>query len=131
KRSLELMPSSDRSEGSYIEVVGAPLFSHQHSVKGAVLVFHDITELKIVEEMRKDFVANVSHELKTPITSIRGFAETLLDGAHEDEDLRKQFLSIILTESERLQMLVHDLLELSKLDDDKIQLEYTKININE
>lgn len=131
KRSLELMPSSDRSEGSYIEVVGAPLFSHQHYVKGAVLVFHDITELKKVEEMRKDFVANVSHELKTPITSIRGFAETLLDGAHEDEDLRRQFLSIILTESERLQMLVHDLLELSKLDDDKIQLEYTKININE
>src|SRR5699024_3535332 len=55
KRSLELMQSSDRSEGSYIEVVGAPLFSHQHYVKGAVLLFHDITELKKVEEMRKDF----------------------------------------------------------------------------
>src|SRR5699024_3676972 len=99
KGSSELMPSNDRSKGSYIAIVETLLFSNQHYVKGAVLVFHDITELKKVEEMRKDFVANVSHELKTPITSIRGFAETLLDGAHENEDLRRQFLSIILTES--------------------------------
>src|SRR5699024_5668796 len=131
KRPQKLMPSSDRSEGSYIEAEGAPIYSNQHYLKRAVLVYHDITELKKVEELRKDFVTNVSHKLKTPITSILGFAETLLDGSHENEHLRKQFLSIILTESERLQMLVHDLLELSKLDDDKIQLEYTNININE
>lgn len=65
-------------------------------------------------------MANVSHELKTPITSIRGFAETLGDGADEDVKLRVKFLSIILTESRRLQTLVQDLLELSKLDRNEV-----------
>ncbi|MCT2537187.1 ATP-binding protein [Aquibacillus koreensis] len=116
-------------EKRYIEIVGAPIFTDTKELKGAVLVFHDITELKRVEQMRKDFVANVSHELKTPITSIRGFAETLLDGDMDSDDLRKQFLAIILTESERLQALVHDLLELSKLERDEFKLRYENIEI--
>lgn len=118
-------------EKKYVEIVGAPIFNETDTLKGAVLVFHDITELKRLENMRKDFVANVSHELKTPITSIRGFAETLLDGAMESESLRNQFLSIILTESERLQALVHDLLELSKLEKDELRLRHEDIFFSE
>lgn len=88
--------------------------------KGIVLVFHDMTEIKKLEQMRKDFVANVSHELKTPITSIKGFTETLLDGAMKDEKALSDFLSIILKESERLQSLVQDLLDLSKMEQRKL-----------
>lgn len=129
KKSLEIYSGSKHTEKNYVEIVGAPLLDDQQYVKGVVLVFHDITELKRVEEMRKDFVANVSHELKTPITSIRGFAETLIDGAAEDKELRAQFLSIILMESQRLQSLVHDLLELSKLDKEEIQFKYARVNM--
>ena len=83
----------------------APIIGLNDEWKGIVLVFHDITELKKLEQIRRDFVANVSHELKTPITSIKGFSETLLDGAMEDPQLRQQFLSIILTESQRMESL--------------------------
>lgn len=103
-------------ERRYFDVYGVPIIGTNDDWKGILLVFHDITEMKKLEQMRKDFVANVSHELKTPITSIKGFSETLLDGAMNDKDTLEAFLKIILTESERLQNLVHDLLELSKIE---------------
>ncbi|MDC3423972.1 cell wall metabolism sensor histidine kinase WalK [Aquibacillus sp. 3ASR75-11] len=118
-------------EKRFLEIGGAPIFNESGQLKGVVLVFHDITELKMLEQMRKDFVANVSHELKTPITSIRGFTETLLDGAMEDEATRRQFLNIILDESERLQSLVHDLLELSRLEKDEMKLQLESVQIKE
>ncbi len=73
-------------------VSAAPIFSDTGMLRGTTLLFNDITELKRLEKMRKDFVANVSHELKTPLTSIRGFSETLLDGAKEVPELRDQIL---------------------------------------
>lgn len=82
----------------------------------AVLVFHDITELRRLENIRKDFVANVSHELRTPLTSIKGYVEALLDGAKEDPDALAKFLDIILTQSDRLNLIIEDLLELSKIE---------------
>ncbi len=99
----------------HFDVSCAPVLDHKKRIRGVVVLFHDITELKKLEQMRKDFVANVSHELKTPITSIIGFSETLLE-SHEDPDLTNRFLSIILYESKRLQNLVHDLLELSRIE---------------
>ncbi|MCA0969841.1 PAS domain-containing protein [Halobacillus litoralis] len=113
----------------HLEVTGAPIFSENKKWKGVVLVFHDISELKQLEQMRKDFVANVSHELKTPITSIRGFSETLLDGAMKDEKMLEQFLQIILKESGRLQSLIQDLLELSKLEREDFHLNIEPIEI--
>lgn len=113
----------------FVETVGAPIYNEAGQLKGAVLVFHDITELKQLEQMRKDFVANVSHELKTPITSIRGFAETLLEGAKDDPELQERFLTIILKESKRIQELVQDLLELSKLENDESGLQMKKMNL--
>ncbi|MFD2926199.1 two-component system histidine kinase PnpS [Halobacillus naozhouensis] len=113
----------------HFEVTGAPIFSSNNKWKGIVLVFHDITEMKKLEQMRKDFVANVSHELKTPITSIRGFSETLLDGAMKDEAMMEQFMRIILKESGRLQSLIEDLLELSRVERDDFKLLVEEIEL--
>lgn len=82
---------------------------------GAVTTFLDITELRRLERVRRDFVANASHELKTPLTSIRGFAETLLDG-EPPPDLRRRFLEAIRENTLRLQHLIDDLLDLSRLE---------------
>lgn len=112
---------------SYIEIVGAPIFNDNNMLNGAVLVLYDITELKKLENMRKDFVANVSHELKTPITSIKGFAETLVEGSVQDKETSDKFLDIIYEESHRLQLLIDDLLILSKLEQDKFRLKLAEI----
>ncbi|WP_409251601.1 two-component system histidine kinase PnpS [Bacillus sp. SCS-153A] len=109
-------------ERRHFELYGAPIIGTKEEWKGIVLVFHDITELKKLEQMRKDFVANVSHELRTPITSIKGFTETLLDGAMNDKETLEMFLNIILRESDRLQSLITDLLDLSKMEKQGFQL---------
>jgi two-component system, OmpR family, phosphate regulon sensor histidine kinase PhoR len=116
-------------ERRYFEVFGSPIIGLNNEWKGVLLVFHDITELKKLEQMRKDFVANVSHELKTPITSIKGFSETLLDGAMNDKATLEAFLSIILKESDRLQTLIKDLLDLSKIEQQGFQLNIEQLDI--
>ncbi|WLR50185.1 ATP-binding protein [Bacillus tianshenii] len=116
-------------ERRHFEVYGAPIIGENEEWKGIVLVFHDITELKRLEQMRKDFVANVSHELKTPMTSIRGFSETLLDGAMEDPELREYFINIILKESGRLQNIIKDLLDLSKVEQEGFQLNLQQVDL--
>lgn len=83
---------------------------------GCVVVLHDITAIKRTEKMRRDFVANVSHELRTPLSAIKGYAETLLDGALEDETVSREFVEVIHRHSMRLSRLVGDLLDLSKLE---------------
>jgi two-component system, OmpR family, phosphate regulon sensor histidine kinase PhoR len=113
----------------YFEVAGSPIIGTQNEWKGVLLVFHDITELKKLEQMRKDFVANVSHELKTPITSIKGFSETLLDGAMKDDSTLEAFLTIILNESDRLQMLIEDLLDLSRIEQQGFHLNIEEFDI--
>lgn len=81
-----------------------------------VITMNDITELKSVEQMRADFVANASHELRTPLASIKGFVETLLGPAKDDETAREEFLKIMLEQSDRMQQLIGDLLSLSKIE---------------
>ncbi|KHF41044.1 two-component system histidine kinase PnpS [Halalkalibacter okhensis] len=116
-------------EVRHFEVYAAPVMSNKDKLKGIVLVLHDITELKKLEQVRTDFVANVSHELKTPVTSIKGFTETLLDGAMNTEPLREKFLTIIANESERLQSLIQDLLDLSRIEQAYFQLNWKRTNI--
>lgn len=106
------------------------LSKRRKKLEGVVIVLHDITQLKTLEQMRKDFVANVSHELKTPITSIKGFSETLLDGAKNDPTSLDLFLDIILKEANRIQVLVSELLELSKIEQNT-QLVLTTVNMTE
>ena len=96
---------------------------------GAVIVLHDITDLRKLERVRRDFVANVTHEFKTPLTSIQGFAETLLAGAMNDPKNRIRFLEIILEHSRRLARLTDDLLELSKMDAERLDLEVDRLNV--
>jgi two-component system phosphate regulon sensor histidine kinase PhoR len=98
---------------------------------GAVIVLHDITGLRRLERVRRDFVANVSHEFRTPLTAIQGFAETLLAGALDDPQNRIHFLQIILEHSRRLARLTEDLLKLSKMDADRLELEIRRLSVSQ
>jgi two-component system, OmpR family, phosphate regulon sensor histidine kinase PhoR len=118
-------------ERKHFIIYSAPILNDEKEMQGVALLFHDITELKNLEDMRKDFVANVSHELKTPMTSIKGFAETLLDGALENKEISEKFLGIILKETDRLQQLLQDLLELSKLEREDIQLVFSNVPLKD
>ena len=97
-----------------------PIFFRSEKI-GVLIVIQDITEIRKLENMRKDFVANVSHELKTPLTSIKGFVETLLNGASENPKIREKFLKIIELESNRLTSLIEDILVLSEIENKKIK----------
>jgi two-component system, OmpR family, phosphate regulon sensor histidine kinase PhoR len=98
---------------------------------GAVAVLHDITELRRLERVRRDFVANVSHEFRTPLTAIQGFAETLLAGAMDDPQNRERFLEIIVEHARRLARLTEDLLKLSKMDADRLELEIRRVSVSQ
>jgi two-component system phosphate regulon sensor histidine kinase PhoR len=96
---------------------------------GAVMLMQDITELHRLEQMRSDFAANVSHELKTPLTSIKGFVDTLLEGTVEDLGTAKRFLEIIGIETDRLSRLINDILSLSEIELKKGNTLSKRINI--
>lgn len=99
-----------------IRIKKAPIIGTNRYSMGIVITIQDITDIKRLENMRSEFVANVSHELKTPLTSIKGFAETLK--YVDDDDTRNKFLGIINTEAERLTRLINDILVLSKIESD-------------
>ena len=117
----------------YLMATAAPFYypPQSENVSGVMLSFHDITRLRQLEDMRKDFVANVSHEIKTPITAIKGFAETLLGGAIDDKENAARFLQTIKNHSERLNSLVEDLLTLSRIEFGDIKIEKTNVNIDD
>ena len=102
----------------HVRLHGSPLTDALRRNIGCVVVLHDVTALIRLENARRDFVANVSHELKTPITSIKGFVETLLDGALEDPDSARRFLATIGKQAARLDALIEDLLKLSRVEQD-------------
>lgn len=112
------------------EVNATPIFDN-NIVSGCLLVIHDITEIRKLETIRSDFVANVSHELKTPLTSIKGFVETLLEGALDDKENNRNFLKIIQSHAERLDNLVNDLLSLSHLESKEIMIKKTNVNMKQ
>jgi len=112
------------------EINATPIFDND-VVNGCLVVVHDISEIRRLERVRSDFVANVSHELKTPLTSIRGFAETLLEGALDDKENSRNFLKIIQGHTERLNSLVDDLLSLSHLESKEMTLEKKNFNLKQ
>lgn len=107
----------------YLAAHGKRLENTSGKKPGALVVLHDMTQIKKLEKIRQDFVANVSHELKTPITSIKGFVETLLDGAMDDREDAEGFLRIICRHSDRLSAIIDDLLSLSKIEQSSKQHE--------
>ena len=105
-------------EDKYINVFFAPFKNKEDRPDGVIVVAQDITEHVKLDNMRKEFVADVSHELKTPITSIMGYADTLLEGEY-DKETQDKFLNVIATEARRMAKLVTDLLTLSRYDNNK------------
>ncbi len=114
-----------RAQPRVLSVHGTPLPGSPPT--GALLVFHDVTELRRLERMRQDFVANVSHELKTPLASIKAYTETLLDGALHDENVNARFLRRIEEQAERLSQLILDLLSLARLESGQNVFEHSPL----
>ena len=113
-----------------VNIFFAPYKDENDLSSGIIAVVQDITEHVKLDEMRKEFVADVSHELKTPITSIIGYADTLQDGEY-DEETTKKFLNVISQEGRRMSNLVSDLLTLSRYDTNKVQKEVTEFDLGE
>jgi two-component system phosphate regulon sensor histidine kinase PhoR len=125
KSELRLLLPEER-----VLLVHATPIKRNDQFDGAVLVFHDVTEIQRLESIRRDFVANVSHELRTPVTSIKGYTETLLDGAIEDKEVATDFLNIIQVDCDRLVKLVDELLDLSKIESGKYDLNKNCVNLS-
>lgn len=113
-----------------VDVNVIPIINVDEENNYAVLLY-DITEIKRLEQVRTDFVANASHELRTPITALKGFSETLLDGAMNDPELLKEFLEIMLKESTRLDTMVHDILQLSRLEQRPNHVAADQVNVED
>lgn len=96
-----------------------------------IVLLYDITEIRRLEKVRTDFVANASHELRTPVTALKGFSETLLDGAMQDQEVLVEFLEIMHKESSRLDAMVQDILQLSKLEQKKAQVNQEEVRVKD
>ena len=115
---------------TYLNMFFAPFKDENERPAGIMVLIQDITEHVRLDNMRKEFVADVSHELKTPLTSILGYSETLATSEY-DKDLQEKFLGVISSEAVRMTKLVNDLLTLSKFDNDKTQWEKTEFDLGE
>ena len=107
---------ADGSKNRYLRTNGVKMYDKNSVCLGVLLVMNDVTRLRRLENVRRDFVANVSHELKTPVTSIKGYAETILDSTLEDVEQTRGFLEIIVRQSDRLGAIINDLLDLSRIE---------------
>jgi two-component system phosphate regulon sensor histidine kinase PhoR len=116
-------------EERIMDVHLAPMTGVMEDWGGIVIVLHDISAIRRLERVRSEFVANVSHELKTPIAAVKGFAETLLGGAMNDAQIAKSFLQIIHDESERLNRLIGDILDLNKIESKRVPLHFSPIEL--
>ena len=116
---------------SHLQAHAAPLRSHDGDIVGSILVVNDVSRLKRLEQIRTEFVANVSHELRTPITSIAGFVETLLESPPESESERRRFLEIVANHANRLNLIIEDLLSLSRLEQEDATVELDHFDVRE
>jgi two-component system phosphate regulon sensor histidine kinase PhoR len=114
-----------------IGVKSSPILNANHDQIGTLVVFHDVTQLRRLENMRRDFVANVSHEIKTPLTAIKGFVETLQQGKVEKQQEKERFLGIIQKHVDRLDAIIEDLLALSRIEqeDEKKEIQFESVKI--
>ena len=117
-------------EDRFLNILFATFKDENERPSGMMVVIQDITEHVKLDNLRKEFVADVSHELKTPITSIMGYADTLLEGEY-DKETQYKFLNVIAGEARRMAKLVTDLLDLSKYDSNKVKKEITEFDLGE
>jgi two-component system phosphate regulon sensor histidine kinase PhoR len=118
-------------EERWVEVSAAALLDRDGTQQGAILVFHDLTRIKQLERTRQEFVANVSHELRTPLSLIKGFVETLLEGAKNDPEKATRFLQTIEKHTDRLTFLIEDLLTISRLESGQIVMNLQPVDLRE
>jgi two-component system phosphate regulon sensor histidine kinase PhoR len=116
-------------DGRCLQVNAVSLVNRESRQQGMILVFHDLTRLKQLENTRKEFVANVSHELRTPLSLIKGYVETLMDGAKDDPAVAQRFLQTIDKHADRLTYLIEDLLTISKLESGQIVLNLQRVEL--
>lgn len=114
----------------YYSSVAHPIFDEQGDFNGAVVLFHDISDLKKYENLQKEFFSNVSHELKTPISAIKGCSEILLNGGLKDQAICEEFLTIIQNENLRIERLVKDLLLINRYEHDQIKHQTQRLEVN-
>jgi two-component system phosphate regulon sensor histidine kinase PhoR len=113
----------------WLQVNAAVINNSAGEREGTILVFHDLTRLKQLERTREEFVANVSHELRTPLSLIKGYVETLLDGARDNPEVADRFLKIIERNTNRLDLLIQDLLTISALESGRMKLELQPVEL--
>jgi len=112
-----------------LEVNGAAVLNSAGDRLGTILVFHDLTRIRQLERARQEFVANVSHELRTPLSLIKGYVETLLDGARDNPEVASKFLQTIDRNAERLRLLIEDLLTISELESGRVKLDLGAVHL--
>ena len=112
-----------------VEVNATAVISAEGSQEGTILVFHDLTRIKKLENTRQEFVANVSHELRTPLALIKGYVETLLDGAKDKPEVAARFLQTIERNADRLSLLIEDLLTISRLESGQAMMNFAPVNL--
>src|ERR1017187_3782203 len=122
---LKLPELSER----WLQVNAAVITNSAGEREGTILVFHDLTRLKQLERTREEFVANVSPELRTPLSLIKGYVETLLDGARDNPEVAERFLKIIERNAERLQFLIEDLLTISELESGRLKMNLQRVQL--
>ena len=113
----------------WLQINAAAIFDGDGKNQGTIVVFHDLTRLKQLERTREEFVANVSHELRTPLSLIKGYVETLLDGAKDNPEVATKFLQTIQRNSERLQFLIEDLLTISELESGRLTMNLQSVRL--
>jgi two-component system phosphate regulon sensor histidine kinase PhoR len=113
----------------FIEVNAVTIYDQKGQQQGATFVFHDVTRIKHLEKTRREFVANVSHELRTPLSLIKGFVETLLEGAKDDPAVATRFLSNIEKHADRLTFLIEDLLTISRLESRQVSMNLQEVEL--
>ncbi len=107
----------------------APVFKNEQTLWGSIILVRDVTRIRKLAEMRQLFVANVSHELKTPLTAVRGYIEAILDGVVEDATEQRRYLNKVLKETKRLSRLTGEVLDLSRLQSDQIEFKITEVDL--
>ncbi len=129
KKVLDYEMKLTGSRERWLQINAAIISDDSGGTQGTILVFHDLTRLKQLERTREEFVANVSHELRTPLSLIKGYVETLLDGAKDNPEVQIKFLQTVQRNSERLQFLIEDLLTISELESGRLKMNLQPVQL--